>query len=158
MVQIGDVAPDFSLPATWDENFSPEQKKMISLSSYRGNKNVLLMFYPLDWSPVCSSEHKKCTSMFPTVSDKVQILGISVDSIWSHNAYAKAYGIRYPLLSDFQPRGAVAERYGVYLPDLGIAARTAFLVDRDGRVKLVVNAAIPDERRIEVLVQEAGRA
>ena len=86
MIKVGDVAPDFSLSATWLENDKPQ---MLSLSSYRGNKNVLLMFYPLDWSPVCSSEHKKCTSMFPTVSDRVQILGISVDSIWSHNATPK---------------------------------------------------------------------
>ncbi len=162
-VEVGDLAPDFSLPATWGEQLSADNKKdlllkdhqVISLSKYRDDKNVLLMFYPLDWSPVCSAEHTKCTSMFPAVSKNVQILGVSVDSIWSHNAYAKAYGIRYPLLADFQPRGAVAEQYGVYLRDLGIAARTAFLIDRKGRVKLVVRAAIPDERKIAALIEEA---
>jgi len=165
-VEMGDLAPDFSLPATWGEQLSDPNKsdlllrdhQVISLSTYRGAKNVLLMFYPLDWSPVCSSEHKKCSSMFPAVSNSVQILGISVDSIWSHNAYAKAYNIRYPLLADFQPRGAVAEQYGVYLRDLGIAARTAFLIDKSGRVKLVVRAAIPDERKIDLLVREAASA
>jgi len=158
VIKVGDMAPDFSLPATWGQNPSAQDHQMISLSSYRGDKNVLLMFYPLDWSPVCSSEHKKCSSMFPAVSEKVEVLGISVDSIWSHAAYGKAFGIPYPLLADFQPRGAVAERYGVYLPDLGIAARTAFLVDRAGRVKMVVNAAIPDEREIARLVHDAAEA
>ena len=113
-VEMGDLAPEFSLPATWGEQLSDPNKsdlllrdhQVISLSTYRGAKNVLLMFYPLDWSPVCSAEHKKCSSMFPAVSNNVQILGISVDSIWSHNAYARAYNIRYPLLADFQPRGA----------------------------------------------------
>ena len=165
-VEVGDLAPDFSLPATWGENLARSEKdtpllpdhQVVSLASYRGSKNVLLMFYPLDWSPVCSAEHKKCSSMFPHVSDSVQILGVSVDSIWSHNAYAKAYNIRYPLLADFQPRGAVAQQYGVYLGDLGIAARTAFLIDKSGRVKLVVNAAIPDERKIDLLVREAASA
>ena len=165
-VEVGDLAPDFSLPATWGENLARSEKdtpllpdhQVVSLASYRGSKNVLLMFYPLDWSPVCSAEHKKCSSMFPHVCDSVQILGVSVDSIWSHNAYAKAYNIRYPLLADFQPRGAIAQQYGVYLGDLGIAARTAFLIDKSGRVKLVVNAAIPDERKIDLLVKEAASA
>ncbi len=130
--------------------------QIVSLSSFRGRKNVLLMFYPLDWSPVCSSEHIKCSSMFPKVSTDVQILGISVDSIWSHNAYAKAYHIVYPLLADFQPRGAVAEKYGVYLPDLGIAARTAFVIDKAGIIRLIAQAQIPDERRIEELLSEAA--
>jgi peroxiredoxin len=150
MLEVGDSAPDFSLPSTLGEN--------VSLSSFRDRKNVLLLFYPLDWSPVCSSEHVKCSSMFPNLSGDVQVLGISVDSIWSHNAYAKAYNIPYPLLADFQPRGAVAQKYDVYLPDLGIAARTAFVVDKKGIIRFIARAQIPDERRIDELLSEAQSA
>ena len=76
----------------------------------------------------------------------------SADSIWSHRAFANAFRIPYPLLSDFEPRGAVARLYGVYLSDFGFAARTAFLVDKVGRVKLVERAAVPDERSLESLL------
>jgi mycoredoxin-dependent peroxiredoxin len=150
MLRVGESSPDFTLPSTLGEN--------VSLSSFRGRKNVLLLFYPLDWSPVCSSEHVKCSRMFPNVSDDVQVLGISVDSIWSHNAYAKAYNIPYLLLADFQPRGAVAEKYDVYLPDLGIAARTAFVIDKKGIIRHIAQAQMPDERRIDDLLSEAQAA
>ena len=150
MLKVGDSSPDFSLPSTLGEN--------VSLSSFRGKKNVLLLFYPLDWSPVCSSEHVKCSRMFPDVSNDVQVLGVSVDSIWSHNAYAKAYNIPYPLLADFQPRGAVAQKYDVYLPDLGIAARTAFVIDKKGIIRHIAQAQMPDERRIDELLSEAQSA
>lgn len=157
MLDVGDTAPDFSLPATPSEALPPPLEgevvgpaaRTITLSQYRGHIDVLLLFYPLDWSPVCSSEHIKCVTMFPTYSTRLQVLGISVDSIWSHRAFANAYHIAYPLLSDFQPRGAVAQQYGVYLSDFGFAARTAFLVDKLGRVKLVERAAVPEERRLE---------
>ncbi len=164
MVQVGDIAPDFSLKATWAEkrssvpghDVSRKDHQIVTLSEYRGKKNVVLLFYPLDWSPVCSAEHKKCTLMFPRVlTEKIQVLGISVDSIWSHNAFAQNYGIPYPLLSDFQPRGAVAERYGVYLSDLGIASRTAFVIDRAGVVRDVTHANVPDEREIEAILHRA---
>lgn len=165
MLRVGDIAPDFSLKATWAEkgpsvpgDEAPRKDhQIVTLSEYLGKKNVVLLFYPLDWSPVCSAEHKKCTLMFPRVpSEKIQVLGISVDSIWSHNAFSLNYGIPYPLLSDFQPRGAVAERYGVYLPDLGIASRTAFVIDRKGVVRDVIHANVPDEREIEAILQKAN--
>jgi peroxiredoxin len=160
MIDIGDTAPDFSLPATPSEALpSPREGEVVSpaartitLSQYRGHIDVLLLFYPLDWSPVCSAEHIKCVTMFPTYSGRLQVLGISVDSIWSHRAFTNTYHIPYPLLSDFQPRGAVAQQYGVYLSDFGFAARTAFLVDKLGRVKLVERAAVPDERSLESLL------
>jgi peroxiredoxin len=163
MIEVGDAAPDFSLPATSAEALpSPREgedvgpaTRTITLSQYRGRIDVLLLFYPLDWSPVCSSEHVKCVTMFPTYSERLQVLGISVDSIWSHRAFANTFHIPYPLLSDFEPRGAVAQRYGVYLSDFGFAARTAFLVDKLGRVKLVERAAVPDERRLESLLSVA---
>lgn len=157
MIDVGDTAPDFSLPATSAEalptrregNVDGPADQTITLSQYRGHIDVLLLFYPLDWSPVCSSEHIKCVAMFPTYRTRLQVLGISVDSIWSHRAFANSYHIAYPLLSDFQPRGAVAQQYDVYLSDFGFAARTSFLVDKLGRVKLVQRAAVPDQRRLE---------
>ena len=157
MIDIGDLAPDFSLPATWPakspspsdgEAVSPLDRT-VSLAQFLQKTDVLVLFYPLDWSPVCSSEHIKCTSMFPTYSSRIQVLGISVDSIWSHQAFARAHHIPYPLLSDFHPLGAVARQYGVYLSGFGFAARTAFLVDKAGRVKLALRAAVPDERDLE---------
>ncbi|MGC1976604.1 MAG: redoxin domain-containing protein, partial [Candidatus Sulfotelmatobacter sp.] len=105
---------------------------------------VVLIFYPLDWSPVCTKEHV-CI-----VNDKkqfeqldAQVLGLSVDSVWSHKAYAEKMGIQYPLLADFQPRGAVAAKYGVYLEDKGITGRAIFIIDRDGKLAWHKNYDIP---------------
>ncbi|MFI5198149.1 MAG: redoxin domain-containing protein [Thermoanaerobaculia bacterium] len=160
MIDVGDMAPDFSLPATLAESRpSPEggvpTGRTVTLTQFRGSIDVLVMFYPLDWSPVCSAEHIKCAKMFPNYSNRLQVLGISVDSIWSHSAFARAHGIVYPLLSDFQPRGAVAKEYGVFLADFGFAARTAFLVDRRGLVRQVIRAEVPEERDLEAVLRGA---
>ena len=127
-----------------------------TLSDYRGKKNVLLLFYPLDFSPVCSVENRECTEMLPSKgADDVQVLGISVDSLWSHKAFAAQNGITYPLLADFHPKGAVAEKYGVYLPEKGISARTAFVIGKDGRIRDVVASDIPVARNIGQLLDKA---
>jgi mycoredoxin-dependent peroxiredoxin len=149
-LQPGDVAPDFTLPSTVGDN--------VTLSNYRGKKNVILLFYPLDFSPVCSVENKQCAEMLPTKgSTDVEVLGISVDSLWAHKAFAAQQGIGYPLLADFHPRGAVAEKYGVYLADRGISARTAFIIGKDGKIKQIVSSEIPVARDIARLI-EAARA
>ncbi|HEX4441712.1 MAG TPA: peroxiredoxin [Thermoanaerobaculia bacterium] len=147
-LQPGDTAPDFTLPATVGDK--------VTLSDYRGKKNVLLMFYPLDFSPVCSVENRECTEMLPTKgADDVQVLGISVDSLWSHKAFAAQNGITYPLLADFHPKGAVAEKYGVYLAEKGISARTAFVIGKDGRIRDVIASDIPVARNIGQLLDKA---
>jgi peroxiredoxin len=147
-LQPGDTAPDFTLPATVGDK--------VTLSDYRGKKNVLLMFYPLDFSPVCSVENRECTEMLPTKgADDVQVLGISVDSLWSHKAFAAQNGITYPLLADFHPKGAVAEKYGVYLPEKGISARTAFVIGKDGLIRDVIASDIPVARNIGQLLDKA---
>jgi mycoredoxin-dependent peroxiredoxin len=147
-LQPGDSAPDFTLPSTVGEK--------VTLSDYRGKKNVILLFYPLDFSPVCSGETMACAKLLPTQGgDGVEILGISVDSIWAHKAFAAQQGISYPLLADFQPRGAVAEKYGVFLPEKGISARTAFIVGKDGKIKDVVESDIPVARDIRALIDKA---
>jgi len=98
----GDTAPDFTLPSTVGDK--------VTLSSYQGKKSVILLFYPLDFSPVCSVETKECEEMLPSKgSADVEVLGISVDSLWAHKAFAAQQGITYPLLADFHPKGAVAE-------------------------------------------------
>jgi peroxiredoxin len=147
----GDPAPDFTLPSTVGDK--------VTLSDYRGKKNVLLLFYPLDFSPVCSVETRQCAEMLPTRgAEDVQVLGISVDSLWAHKAFAAQNGITYPLLADFHPKGAVAEKYGVYLPEKGISARTAFVIGKDGRIKDVVASDIPVARDIGKLLEKARAA
>jgi peroxiredoxin len=148
---VGDPAPDFTLPATVGDK--------ITLSDYRGKKNVLLMFYVLDFSGVCSTENKQCAEMLPTRgADDVQVLGISVDSLWAHKAFAAQNGITYPLLADFHPKGAVAEKYGVFLPEKGFSARTAFIIGKDGKIKDIVASDIPVARDIAKLLEKARAA
>lgn len=150
-LKVGDMAPDFTLPSTVGEK--------VSLSDFRGKKNVVLMFYPLDFSPVCSAENRQCAEMLPTRgADDVQVLGISVDSLWSHKAFSAQNGISYPLLADFHPKGDVARKYGVFLEEKGLAARTAFIIGKDGLVKDVIASDIPVARDIGRLLEKARAA
>jgi peroxiredoxin len=149
----GTPAPDFTLPSTVGDK--------VTLSDYRGKKNVLLLFYPLDFSPVCSVENKTCSAMLPNVeggADDVQVLGISVDSLWSHRAFAAQNDVTYPLLADFHPKGEVAKKYGVYLEEKGLAARTAFVIGKDGVIRDVVASDIPTARDIAGLLQKVRAA
>ena len=103
-VAVGQAAPEFTL--------KDQSQKDVKLSHYRG-KNVVLIFYPLDWSPVCTNEHACFVNDLKQFEKlNAQVLGLSVDSVWSHKAFADKMGIQYPLLADFQPRGAVAEKFG----------------------------------------------
>ncbi len=147
----GDMAPDFTLPSTVGEK--------VALFDYRGKKNVLLMFYPLDFSPVCSVENRQCAELLPSKgADDVQVLGISVDSLWAHKAFAAQNNIGYPLLADFHPKGEVARRYGVYLEEKGTSARTAFVIGKDGKIKEVIASDIPVARDIEELIEKTRAA
>jgi peroxiredoxin (alkyl hydroperoxide reductase subunit C) len=150
-LQPGDMAPDFTLPSTVGDK--------VTLSDYRAKKSVVLLFYPLDFSPVCSVETKQCAEMLPTTSSAgVEVLGISVDSLWSHKAFAAQQGISYPLLADFHPKGAVAQKYGVYLADKGISSRTAFVIGKDGKIREIIGADIPVARDIAGLLAKARAA
>jgi peroxiredoxin len=125
-VQVGHPAPDFTL--------KDQDQRDVRLSDFRG-QNVVLLFYPLDWSPVCTNEHACFVNELKRFEQlSARLLGISVDSVWSHKAWAEKLGLRYPLLADFHPKGAVARQYGFYLDDKGIAARAIVVVDREGRV------------------------
>jgi peroxiredoxin len=133
---IGAAAPEFTL--------KDQDQKEVKLSDYRGKKNVVLVFYPLDWSPVCTKEHTCMINDKKQFEDlDAQVLGLSVDSVWSHKAYAEKMGIHYPLLADFQPRGAVAAKYGVYLEDKGITGRAISIIDKKGNLAWHKNYDIP---------------
>jgi len=133
---IGAPAPEFTL--------KDQDQKEVKLSDFRGKKNVVLVFYPLDWSPVCTNEHACIVNgMKQFEALDAQVLGLSVDSVWSHKAYAEKMHINYPLLADFHPRGAVAAQYGVYLPDKGITGRAISIIDRNGNLAWHKNYDIP---------------
>ena len=133
---VGASAPDFTLK---DQN-----QQDVSLSSFRGKKRVVIVFYPLDWSPVCTKEHACLVNDMKKFDQlDAQVLGVSVDSVWSHKAYAEKMGIHYPLLADFQPRGAVAEKYGVFLAEKGITGRAISIIDREGKLAWHKNYDIP---------------
>jgi len=154
-IQVGAEAPDFELPSS---ETGPEGKpgKPIKLSDYRGKKNVILAFYPLDFSPVCSKEHacfKEDLSSLQETGD-AQVLGISVDSKWSHHAYAKQMGLSYPLLSDFHPKGAIAEKYGMYLPNAGMSGRATILIDKSGKVVWVREQPLGEPRDNTLILEE----
>jgi mycoredoxin-dependent peroxiredoxin len=134
-IAVGQAAPEFTL--------KDQDQKEVKLSDYRG-KNVVIIFYPLDWSPICTNEHACFVNDLKQFQSlNAQILGLSVDSVFSHKAFADKMGIHYPLLADFHPRGAVAEKFGVYLADKGITGRAIAIVDKDGKVAWFKNYDIP---------------
>jgi peroxiredoxin len=145
-IAVGQAAPEFTLK---DQSMAE-----VKLADFRGKKNVVIMFYPLDWSPVCTNEHACVVNgmkQFDTLD--AQVLGLSVDSAWSHKAYAEKMGIKYPLLADFNPRGAVAEQFGVYLADKGITGRAIAIVDKGGKIAWFKNYDIPVVPDIDEVAQ-----
>src|SRR5256885_675824 len=135
-IGVGEKAPDFTLPN--------QDKKEVKLSDFAGKKNVVLVWYPLDWSPTCTNEHACFVNdMKSFESLDAEVLGISVDSTWSHKAYAEKMGIKYSLLADFHPKGAASEKFGVYLPDKGITGRAIAIVNKQGKVAWFKNYDIP---------------
>jgi peroxiredoxin len=122
----GRPAPDFTLPAAPDRS--------ISLRDLRG-RPVILAFYPADWSPVCGDQMVLYNELLPEFERfDAALLGISVDGVWCHAAFARDRKIRFPLLSDFEPKGEVARAYGVYRPADGVTERAIFVLDPNGAV------------------------
>lgn len=127
-VEVGSAAPDFTLP---DYN-----KEQVSLSDYRGAKNVLLVFYPFAFSGICQGELCQVRDdLGDFQNDDVQVLGVSVDSPFALKAWAEQQNYTFPLVSDFWPHGAVAKSYGVFNETAGMANRGTFLIDKSGRVR-----------------------
>jgi peroxiredoxin len=140
-VEVGQEAPDFELK---DQHGTP-----VRLSSFRGAKNVVLVFYPLAFSGVCSSEMCAMRDEFPEVSrDDVELLTVSVDSTFTHRAWSDEQHFGFELLSDFWPHGGVAKLYGVFDEDKGIATRGTFVIDKSGVVRWRVVNPIPQARDI----------
>ncbi len=123
----GQAAPDFELPST------PDQR--VSLSDFRGQP-VILAFYPEDWSPVCSDQMALYQEVLPEFRKfNAELLGISVDGIWSHLAFAKDRNLHFPLLADFEPKGEVSRAYRVYRATEGTSERALFVIDAEGIVR-----------------------
>jgi peroxiredoxin len=118
------MAPDFCLKATPDQH--------VSLTDFRGSP-VVLVFYPADFSPVCSDQ----LTVYNSILDEfrgAQLLGISVDGVWCHLAFAKDHKLAFPLLSDFEPKGEMARSYHAYNTREGVAERALFVVDPEGHI------------------------
>jgi peroxiredoxin len=122
----GAKAPDFTAPVT------PDQK--LSLSDFAGRR-VILAFYPADWSPVCGDQMTLYNLVLPQFRELgAELLGISVDGAWCHQAYAKHNNIHFPLVADFHPKGEIAKAYGAYRESDGVAERALFIVDETGAI------------------------
>ena len=140
-LEVGTEAPDFTL--------NDYNKEQVKLSDYRGQKNVLLVFYPFAFSGICTGELCQLRDEFADYDGKgVQVLGVSVDTPFSLKAWAEKEGYQFPLLSDFWPHGAVAQAYGVFDDERGLATRGTFIIDKQGTVRWKVHNAIPDARDI----------
>jgi len=121
------TAPEFALHSTPDQS--------VALKEFHG-RNVILAFYPADWSPVCSDQlalYNELLDEFALLN--AQLLAISVDGVWSHAALARKRKYHFPLLSDFEPKGEVARAYGVYDDKAGVAGRALFVIDGDGMIR-----------------------
>lgn len=136
MIEAGAEAPQFTL--------RDQDGEEVSLSDFKGRK-VLLVFYPMDFSPVCSDQLSIYQEVKPELAEKgVELLGISVDHAYAHKAFQEKLGIDTTLLADFEPKGEVARAYGSYL-ELGFANRTLVLVDEDGQVAWTHESPSPGE-------------
>jgi peroxiredoxin len=124
ILAAGTVAPAFSLHVT------PDQK--LSLSELRG-KPVILAFYPADWSPVCGDQMELYNEILPEFQKHgAELIGVSVDGVWCHEAFAKDRHLHFPLAADFEPKGQIAMSYGAYRAEEGVCERALFVIDRNG--------------------------
>ena len=126
ILSAGAAAPKFTLQVTPDQ--------LLSLDDLKG-KPVIMAFYPADWSPVCSDQmalYNEVLSEFRKYG--AELLGISVDGVWCHAAFIKDRHLHFPLLADFEPKGAVAKSYGAYREGEGVSERALFVIDKDGKI------------------------
>jgi peroxiredoxin len=127
LLRAGTKAPEFTLRSTPDQS--------VSLSEFRG-RPVILAFYPADWSPTCGDQLALYNEVLPEFERyNAALIGISVDGVWCHAAYSKARNLHFPLLADFEPKGAVATMYGAYTPSAGMSGRALFVLDGKGTIR-----------------------
>lgn len=139
MVEVGQPAPEFALK---DQN-----NQVVSLADFRGRKNVLLVFYPYAFTRVCHGE--LCLirdDLGAFQNDDVQVLTVSVDTVYAHRVWAEREGFDFPMLADFWPHGAVAQAYGCFDEQRGCSTRGSYVIDRDGVVRWKNVTKIPDAR------------
>jgi peroxiredoxin len=137
MIEPGTQAPDFELP--------DQDGNKVSLSALRGER-VVLVFYPLDFSPVCTDQLNVYQEVLPELEERgVTVLGISVDSAYAHKAFQRDLGISIPLLADFHPKGGVARAYGVYNEERGVAQRALVMIGPEGVVEWAYKSPTPLE-------------
>jgi peroxiredoxin len=127
LLQKNEVAPDFELFATPDQKFALNELK---------GKNVIIAFYPADWSPVCGDQMSLYNEMLKFFKKyNAEIIGISVDSKWCHMAYTQARNLHFSLLADFHPKGETAKKYGAYDEKEGCCSRALFVIDAEGIIQ-----------------------
>ncbi|MBV9573808.1 MAG: redoxin domain-containing protein [Acidobacteriales bacterium] len=130
----GTKAPDFTLHVTPDQT--------LSLSELRG-RPVVLAFYPADWSPVCGDQMALYNEVLPEFQKlNAEIVGISVDGAWCHRAFAEERHLHFPLLADFEPKGAVSRKYGAYRESNGFSERALFVIDKEGVIAWSYNSPV----------------
>ncbi|MEU6592899.1 peroxiredoxin [Streptomyces sp. NPDC046881] len=145
-IQVGDKAPDFEL--------KDNHGRTVRLSDFRGEKNVVLLFYPFAFTGVCTGELCELRDNLPKFADRdTQLLAVSNDSIHTLRVFAEQEGLEYPLLSDFWPHGNVSRAYGVFDEDKGCAVRGTFIIDREGVVRWTVVNGLPDARDLNDYVK-----
>ncbi|WP_042386820.1 peroxiredoxin [Streptacidiphilus melanogenes] len=138
-IEVGSPAPEFSL--------KNQHGEVVSLADFRGEKNVVLVFYPFAFTGVCTGELCSLERELPSFqNDDVQILAVSNDSPFTLRVFAEQEGLEYPLLSDFWPHGEVSRAYGVFDEEKGCAVRGTFVIDKQGVVRWTVVNGLPDAR------------
>ncbi len=148
-VEIGSKAPDFEL--------KDQHGSVVKLSDFRGDKNVVLLFYPFSFTGVCTGELCALRDELPTfVNDDVQLLAVSCDSMFTQKVFAEKEGLEYPVLSDFWPHGEVAKAYGVFNEEKGCAVRGTFVIDKEGVVRWNIVNGLPDARDLNDYVKALG--
>jgi peroxiredoxin len=137
MIEAGAPAPDFALP--------DQDGNVVTLESLRG-KRVVLVFYPSDFSPVCTDQLNVYQEVLGELRERgAELYGVSVDSNWCHKAFQRHLGVDIPLLADFHPKGAVSEAYGVWAEKYGVAKRALVMIGPDGKVEWAYKSPSPLE-------------
>jgi peroxiredoxin len=137
VIAVGERAPGFSLP--------DHEGNRVALTDFRGRR-VVLVFYPLDFSPVCTDQLSVYQEVLPQIeASGAALVGVSVDSHWAHRAFREKLGLTMPLLSDFEPKGEVIRAYGAYIDRVGHGNRSLVLIDEDGVVRWVYESPTPVE-------------
>jgi len=137
MIEPGQPAPDFTLP--------DQDGKEVSLGDFAG-RTLVLVFYPSDFSPVCTDQLNVYQEVLGELEERgVHLVGVSVDSAWTHKAFQADLGVTIPLLADFHPKGAVTQAYGLWNEEYGVSARALVMVGPDGEVRWAYRSASPIE-------------